>query len=142
MQGQGEFSHRVIESLECQPEILSHCSQVTSNYNYKYPLSALKLLAEICEVERGQPVLKCRVSQALVKLTTNLGHLLADRATQLDFQLEEKQRLLLADWSRSLLSSLSSSLLCLRPEHSLTSLPAWDQLNSIVLWFYGCRFIF
>ena len=113
---------RLRESLECQPEILSHCSQVTSR-------SALKLLTEICDVERGQPVLRCRVSQALVKLTTNLGRLLADRAAQLHLQLEEKQRLLLADWSRSLLSSLSSSLLCLSPEHSLTSLPAWDQLN-------------
>ena len=83
MQGQGEFSHRVIKSLECQPEILSHCSQVTSNYNYKYPLSALKLLAEICEVEQGQPMLRCWVSQALVKLSTNL----ADRAAQLNLKL-------------------------------------------------------
>ena len=113
---------RLRQSLESHPEILSHCSQVTSR-------SALKLLAEICEVERGQPVLRCRVSQALVKLTTNLGRLLADRAAQLDLQLEEKQRLLLTGWSRSLLSSLSSGLLCLSPERSLTSLPAWDQLN-------------
>ena len=110
------------QSLESHPEILRHCSLVTSR-------SALQLLEEICEVGRGQPVLRSRVSQALVRLTTNLGRLLADRAAEVNLQLEEKQRLLLADWSRSLLSSLSSGLLSLTKDSSLTSLPAWDQLD-------------
>merc|ERR1719420_739782 len=73
-------------SLESHSEILSHCSQVTAG-------SALKLLGEICDGGRGQPVLRCRVSQALMKLTTNLSRLLADRAGPLSLQLEEKQRL-------------------------------------------------
>ena len=113
---------RLRHSLESQPEILSHCSLVCSG-------CLLSLLAEICEEGRGQPVLRSRVCQALLRLTTSLPGLLAQRAVQLNLQLEEKQRLLLAGWSSSLLSSLSSSLLRLTPNSSLASLPAWDELN-------------
>ena len=74
-------------------------------------------------------MVRCRVSQALLELTTNLTRLLGDRAADLKQVIEEKQKLLLTKWSQTLLSSLSVSLLTLTPDSSLTSLPVWDKVN-------------
>ena len=113
---------RLRHCLESDREILAHCSLYTSK-------TVVKLLAEICEEGKERPVLRCRVSQALLELTTNLTRLLGDRAADLKQVIEEKQKLLLTKWSQTLLSSLSVSLLTLTPDSSLTSLPVWDKVN-------------
>jgi len=113
---------KLLDCLQSDTEILSHCSLVTSRTIHK-------LLGEICDVSRGRPVLRCRVSQAVLELTSNLVKMLGERAADLQQEVEEKQRLLLGEWSQSLLSSLSFSLLPLTADSSLTTLPAWDKVN-------------
>ena len=89
---------KLLHCLEADTEILAHCSLVTSN-------SALRLLEQICDVSLGRPVMRYRVAQAVMVQTACLARLLGDKAVQLQAQAEEMQRVLLAEWSKSLLSS-------------------------------------